>query len=107
VRLHQDLPGETIVGCVGGVVGHPWPIQEMFDDETPAYEDEWDTGDLECGELLLPLRGRVEALRAGAVIRLITRNASAVIDLRAWCRVTGHRMVKMNPPDFFIQRKED
>ena len=79
----------------------------MLDDEKLAYEDEWDTGDLECGELLLPLRRRVEALKAGGVIRLITRNASAAIDLRAWCRVTGHRMLKMDPPDFYIQRKED
>ena len=79
----------------------------MLDDEEPACEDEWDTGDLECGELLLPLRRRVEALKAGGVIRLITRSTSAILDLRAWCRMTGHRMLKMNPPDFYIQRKED
>lgn len=81
--------------------------QGMLDDDELEYADEWDTGDLECGELLLPLRRRIETLEVGAVIRLITRNTTAVIDLRAWCRVTGHRMLKMNPPNFYIQRKED
>ena len=67
----------------------------------------WDTGDLECGELLLPLRKRVEALGVGEVIQLITRHTSAAMDLRAWCRVTGHRMIKSEPPRFYIQRTGD
>ena len=79
----------------------------MLDDKELACEHEWDTGDLECGELLLPLRRRVESLEAGAVIRLITRSPSAALDLHAWCRVTGHLMLKSDPPHFYIQRKED
>ncbi len=38
---------------------------------------------------------------------LITRSTSATLDLLAWCRVTGHRMLKSDPPEFYIQRKED
>jgi tRNA 2-thiouridine synthesizing protein A len=78
----------------------------MFDDEPISADDVWDTGDLECGQLLLPLRERVEALRTGGIIRLITRHTSAAMDLRAWCRVTGHRMLRSEPPNFYIQRKQ-
>ena len=79
----------------------------MPDDGQLAADDVWDTGDLECGQLLLPLRQRVEALKAGEVIRLITRSPSAALDLRAWCRLSGHLMLKSDPPDFYIQRKGD
>ena len=79
----------------------------MLDDEKLVCEDVWDTGDLECGELLLPLRRRVEALSTGGVLRLITRSPSAALDLHAWCRVTGHCMLKSDPPDFYIRRKEN
>jgi tRNA 2-thiouridine synthesizing protein A len=79
----------------------------MLDKDDLVCEDEWDTGDLECGELLRPLRKRVEALSTGGIIKLITRDPIAAIDLHAWCRVTGHRMLKSDPPCFFIQRKDD
>jgi tRNA 2-thiouridine synthesizing protein A len=78
----------------------------MFDDEPISADDVWDTGDLECGQLLLPLRERVDALRAGEVIQLITRSTGAALDLHAWCRVTGHRMLKSEPPNYYIQRKQ-
>ena len=79
----------------------------MLNDKELTCEDVWDTGDLECGELLLPLRRRVEALRVGGIIKLITRSPSAALDLLAWCRVTGHRMLKSNTPHFYIQRRDD
>jgi tRNA 2-thiouridine synthesizing protein A len=77
----------------------------MLDDEPISADEVWDTGDLECGQLLLPLRQRMETLRVGGIIQLITRPMGAELDLRAWCRVTGHRLLKSEPPNFFIQRK--
>jgi tRNA 2-thiouridine synthesizing protein A len=78
----------------------------MTEGEVPAADDVWDTGDLECGELLLPLRRRIQALPPGGILCLITRSPSARLDLLAWSRMTGHRVVKAIPPNFFIQRKE-
>ncbi len=67
---------------------------------------DWDAGDVACGDLLLRLRGRMEALRPGAVLRLVARDAGAPADLPAWCRLTGHALVAAEPPIYLIRRKE-
>ncbi len=77
---------------------------EIPDDDYIAPNDVWDAGELECGELLLPLRDRVAALPEDGVLKLTTRASAASLDLLAWCRSTGHRMLKAAPPDFYIQR---
>ena len=49
-----------------------------------------DGGDRACGELLLVLAQRARRLRYGDRIRLIATDPAAVIDLPAWCHLTGH-----------------
>ena len=68
---------------------------------------EWDAGEMACGELALELRQRMRALPPGAVLRLISRDPAAPIDLPAWCRVTGHTLVRAKHPEYSIHRKED
>jgi tRNA 2-thiouridine synthesizing protein A len=79
-------------------------MTEILDDDDIAPHDFWDAGELECGQLLLPLRDRVAALPDDGVLKLTTRAPAASLDVRAWCRLTGHRMLKAAPPDFYIQR---
>ena len=74
------------------------------DDDCIAPDDVRDAGDMECGELLLLLRDRIATLSEKGVLKLTTRAPAASLDLKAWCRMTGHRMVKATPPDFYIQR---
>ena len=50
-----------------------------------------DGGDKACGELLLVLARRLRPLPPGSVIRLVATDPAAVIDLPAWCHLTGHR----------------
>ena len=50
-----------------------------------------DGGDRACGELLLVLRERIATLRVGSRLRLVATDPAAVIDLPAWCHLTGHR----------------
>jgi tRNA 2-thiouridine synthesizing protein A len=68
---------------------------------------EWDAGDLGCGELVLELRTRLSALRAGEVLRLIARDPGAPQDMPAWCRMTGHTLVSQQHPVYVIRRKEN
>ncbi len=75
--------------------------------ETPGHHADWDAGDLGCGDLLLPLRGRMRALEAGQILRLVARDPSAPEDLPAWCGVTGHRLLHARHPTYWIQRRED
>lgn len=73
----------------------------------PAIPDaHWDAGDLGCGELLILLRARIGALPGGAVLHLTARDRGAVEDLPAWCALTGHRLLRAEPPHYTLQRKE-
>jgi tRNA 2-thiouridine synthesizing protein A len=66
----------------------------------------WDAGDLGCGDLVLQLRFRMEALPPGAVLRLVALDPGARADVPAWCRLTGHGLVVAEHPVYFIRRKE-
>lgn len=66
----------------------------------------WDAGDLGCGELLLKLRGRMEAMGPGQVLRLVARDSGVPADLPAWCRLTGHALLSADHPVYLIRRKE-
>lgn len=67
---------------------------------------EWDAGDLSCGDLVLELRQRLGALAPGAIFKLTARDSGAPQDLPAWCRLTGHALVRAEPPVYWIRRKE-
>ena len=66
----------------------------------------WDAEDLACGVLLLKLRGRMETMRPGQVLQLVAQDAGAREDVPAWCRLTGHRLLSIEPPVYVIRRKE-
>ena len=55
---------------------------------------EWDAGDLGCGDLVLELRLRLDALPPGCILKLIARDSGARADIPAWCRLTGHVLVE-------------
>ena len=67
---------------------------------------EWDAGDLGCGELVLELRQRLEAMRPGQVLILTARDPGARADVPAWCRLTGHSLIAQHHPVYRIRRKE-
>ena len=70
-------------------------------------DDAWDAGDMGCGELVMELRARLNALRPGQLFRLTARDAGAPEDLPAWCRLTGHALVRAEHPVYWIQRRKD
>ncbi|MGH9076841.1 MAG: sulfurtransferase TusA family protein [Acidimicrobiales bacterium] len=65
----------------------------------------WDAGDLGCGELVVVLRSRLASLAPGSLFQLVARDPGAPEDLPAWCRLTGHELVKADPPTYLIKRK--
>ena len=73
----------------------------------PEHHGEWDAGDLGCGDLLLPLRGRMRQLNPGQILRLVARDPSAPEDIPAWCGVTGHRLIQAEHPTYWICRRDD
>jgi tRNA 2-thiouridine synthesizing protein A len=73
---------------------------------SPRVDAEWDAGDLACGDLILQLRGRMDSMRPGHVLRLVARDLGAPEDLPAWCRLTGHALLAAEHPVYLILRKE-
>jgi len=76
-------------------------------DLPPRAVLDWDAGELGCGELLLELKIRFRDLAPGSLARIVTRDAGAPVDLPAWCRLTGHRLERSEPPVYFIRTRED
>ena len=72
----------------------------------PRDDVVWDAGDLACGDLLLRLRVRMEAMRPGQVLRLVALDSGAPEDLPAWCRLTGHTLLAADHPVYLIRREE-
>jgi tRNA 2-thiouridine synthesizing protein A len=68
---------------------------------------EWNAGELGCGELVLGLRLRLDAMAPGQVLKLTALDPGAPADLPAWCRMTGHRLVNQQHPVYLIRRKEN
>ena len=72
-------------------------------DAFQQVDEEWDAGDLGCGELLLELSQRLGRMRPGQVIKVTALDLGAPADMPAWCRLTGHALLHMDPPVYVIQ----
>lgn len=70
-------------------------------------DEKWDAGDLGCGELIGELRRRVKALQPHQTIHVIAKDLGAPLDIKAWCRLTGHALKQAQHPDYLIERKEN
>ena len=67
---------------------------------------EWDAGSLGCGDLVLELRTRLQALSPGQILKVTAHDPGAPEDVPAWCRLTGHELVSGKHPQYSIKRKE-
>ena len=61
-----------------------------------AHDDLWDAGDMGCGELVIHLRKRLLAM-PGKVLKLVAHDPGAPADLPAYCRMTGHELIREEP----------
>ena len=71
-----------------------------------AFQQEWDAGDLGCGELVIELRFKLKAMKPGEVIRVHATDSGAPADLPAWCRMTKDILLHYDPAAklYYIQR---
>ena len=68
--------------------------------------DEWDAGDMGCGEVIILLSMRMQKLGPGAVFKLTARDLGAPEDIPAWCRLTGRRLLRATHPHYWIEQKQ-
>lgn len=71
-----------------------------------AADSAWNAEAMGCGELVMELRFRLQALPAGALLLLTATDPGAPEDLPAWCAMTGHRLIECDPPHYWIRKKE-
>lgn len=62
---------------------------------------------MSCGELVIHLKRRLDALHAGDLLELVSRDLGAPQDLPAWCRLTRHRLRSAEHPVYVIERRPD
>ena len=70
-------------------------------------QEKWDAGATGCGKLAFELHLRLNAMKPGDRLEIIAHDPGAPIDLPAWCRMTGHELIQMDPPVYVIERKTD
>jgi len=83
-------------------VGSETP-KRMEDDFAVTF---WDAGDMGCGDLVLELRLRLQQSGPGDVLKICAHDPGAPEDLPAWCRLTGHKLMRAEHPFYWIKRKE-
>lgn len=77
-----------------------------FNDQPLDLAQDWDAGDMGCGDLVLELRQRLQQMDPGAVIRVRATDLGAPEDIPAWCRLTLNPLIKSDHPFYWIQRKK-
>lgn len=58
-----------------------------------------------CGELAIGLQRYFRDLPGSVRVRVIARDPGARYDVPAWCRMTGHRLVEAEPPEYVIESR--
>jgi tRNA 2-thiouridine synthesizing protein A len=102
-------PG-ALPGCLW-----PYPVNgqrfhevETLEETSKSDEsDVWDAGSMACGELVLELRMRLRQMKPHQVLRITAADPGAREDIPAWCRMTGHALLRGEHPQYWIERKED
>lgn len=76
-------------------------------ESTPMnFDQEWNAGELGCGDLVLELRRRVREA-PGQVFKVIALDLGAPEDIPAWCGMTGHELLAhdLDSHAYFIRAK--
>jgi tRNA 2-thiouridine synthesizing protein A len=79
----------------------------MEGSNTNTYANEWNAGEMGCGELLVHLSMKMKLLRPGELFKLIALDPGAVEDMPAWCRLTGHSLITAEHPVYIMRRRNN
>ena len=69
------------------------------------FDDVFEGLELGCGQLLLDLKLHVQTLAPGKRLLVASRDAGSPVEIPAWCRLTGHRLLAAVPPFYLIEPK--
>lgn len=64
-------------------------------------------GELGCGDLIYELREQFSRLQPDAIVRIVSNDTGGPREIPAWCEMTGHTLLKMDPPFYTIKARKD
>jgi tRNA 2-thiouridine synthesizing protein A len=92
IRLRPPVLNQGICG-----MGEALPAARSDDMTAPIdMAEEWNAGELGCGELVLELRKILRRI-PGSVLKVVAHDPAAPVDLPAWCRLTRNALVDHDP----------
>lgn len=107
-RIQWQLPQHraSLSARIGeaGSPGTSMPERNVTSDDIRA-DAEWDAGLLGCGEILILLRGQMQPLESGQVLKLIARDQAAPVEMPAWCRLTSRTLLRADHPHYWIEQR--
>ena len=56
------------------------------------HDEEWDAGDMGCGDLVLELRKKLRAM-PGKILKVVASDPGAPSDIPAWCGMTNDTLL--------------
>ncbi len=67
----------------------------------------YDAGDKGCGDRPLDdIALLIRKMQGGQTLEIHATEPSVAVDLPAWCRLTGHRMVEQAADHYLVRRKD-
>jgi tRNA 2-thiouridine synthesizing protein A len=107
---HEGVPASGWRACLNFEEGAPnsalKPAHHVRKSGPLKVAVAWDAGHMGCGDLVLELRLRLQSMRPGEIIKLCARDPGAPEDLPAWCRLTGHVLLRAQHPVYWIERRK-
>jgi tRNA 2-thiouridine synthesizing protein A len=107
----ENLPFSERPSCLWSTPTAQAGVDPQFNIEEPTANaveavEIWDAGQMSCGDLVLALRIRLQKMTSQSMLEVVALDPAAPEDIPAWCRLTGHRLVRCNHPRYLIRRKE-
>ena len=69
------------------------------------FDDVFDAMELGCGQLLLDFRMHIRPLPEGSIVMLASRDIASPMEVPAWCRLTGNRLIAQSHPYYLIEKQ--
>ncbi|MEZ6096425.1 MAG: hypothetical protein R3C03_19720 [Pirellulaceae bacterium] len=70
------------------------------------FDTFFDGGETGCGELLLDLLLHIRSQPHSAIVKVRALDPGAPLEIPAWCRLTGNRLLSDDHPIYFIQKQD-
>jgi tRNA 2-thiouridine synthesizing protein A len=77
----------------------------MKDAATHQVSRTWQAGETGCSGLIVGLKREIAEIEPDELLKVTALDAGARVDIRAWCRMTGHSLVAAEHPTYILRRK--